>query len=1232
MTNQTIESLLPLIEDAREEQREAIMSGAPVIVLSAGAGAGKTHTLARRFAWLLASDPTCGVDQILTLTFTQLAASEMRERIRGTLKSWYRQRTMPHLRDAIERIDEAYISTLHSFALRVIRESGLDLEIDPGAPLISEPYSREFWRDFKWSLETMSGGVAKSGLTNDPSFVAFLNYYGAGLLASLAEESGEVFGSANMRPREIMAFQGRSEEAMAVRVTRRLSGEWNRVWDFWHDRVFPAIPGYFEGSKGKFATTMREFLARWREKEMSGGTALRFFVDLMCGPLSDLRGSGKLKELFTEEFCLDLSAWRDGLKPAAGVSEPLLSYPLYEEDEAKARELLSHVASTGWELWDAKRLEDGVLSFPDLVRYAGEALLQNPSYSLRFRHIMVDEFQDTDGLQDGMVRALQAAWKGSLDGQNEQDELKKPLPQRTLFMVGDIKQSIYRFRHANPELFAGYITGAEASRDGAVHIPLSCSYRMSGRLMERVNLVFSNLWEKGVMEIDGPVVRYEPLRPPTDAPWWEERNGPDAPRHPLEIILYNPGEGTDGAAELAPEKRRGLAEGIARRLISLVGGDGAEPAKIWDKGALALRPVSWRDITILVPTRTSYQSIEDAFENAGIPVVISRNMGYFNRGEVQDIVNLLRLLDMPDEGYALTCWLESPFSGVKPGTALALISRAREAGGSLRSLFGLFESSCPGEAERLISLRRTARLVGPAGALLSLLEAPSWLPAYSENARQRVLANLRKGVEIAMEYESSMGRSLPACADYLGHSMRGSAGTEEPDMSSEELDAVRVMTVHASKGLEFPVVLLVSDSDRLKKKGRARAMVSRTLGLVPARIPSMDGHGSLTSSKDKSVTAKWHEFIEAEEEKSEDERLMYVAMTRAQDYLICCGILNGPDVTDTGGWIAKIISAGAGNDDIFPVTVIGGDGEHGAARTAWPHGSLTSQKPNPNGREAQDANMFPCDTSLGNIRILPRLAKFSASAYSMISWCPLAYRRRYRQGIGLKWELPDGDGYGGADLGSLAHWVLTRWDLDPATLSEHLPSQEESDSDDIKKAQAEVPAYLRPTFSSARKRMALRSWLGDFAETDECGQLRALKSNGLLRQEIEFSVKLGETRLAGSMDLFWEDEDGCHVRDWKITREGGAPIELYEKQLYFYALACRTVHPDSKVDAGLIYLRPEGRLSDGKSGVFDVRDWDGLAKDVEASASAAVVGPFEPRQDRCGVCPFRSSCGRTGLV
>ncbi|MDR1885894.1 MAG: UvrD-helicase domain-containing protein [Synergistaceae bacterium] len=1213
MTGLPNEALLRLISDARPEQREAILSRAPVTVVSAGAGTGKTHTLARRFAWLLASDPECRVDQILTLTFTKLAAEEMRERIARTLRDWCRSTPSDHLRDAVDRIDEAYISTIHSFALRVIRESGLELDVDPAASIVSEPFMREFWRDFRWNLETMSESRIAAGLSEewrgfardllgDRSFASYLNFFGAGTLAIIAEESGEVFGSRNMSPSDIRPVDLEAEEDIRRRISSRLEGEWLDAWDLWYDRLFPAMSDYLGRGGGKFASAMRNLREKWSVADRTPEAARDFLLDLMYGPLSNLSGSSGLRKILASESGLDLSAWRDGMRDTADITATLLRTPPYGIAEARAREVLAGVASLGWECWNAARSESGLLSYPDLVRYAGSAIQRDRSYALRFRHIMVDEFQDTDGLQDGMIRALRDSWMAS-----------GAEASRTLFIVGDIKQSIYRFRHAKPELLADYITGSGSPGSPDVHIPLSCSYRMSGRLMEGINRVFGGVWSRGVMESDGPRLAYEPLRPPADAPWWEERNGPDAPELPLEILLLESGTGDDGDVAPAPVRRRMLADGIARRLLSMAGSCSISPDElVWDRGSCAFRRTSWNDIAVLVPARTSYQPIEEAFGEAGIPVVFGRSMGYFGRGEVQDVVNLLRLLDRPGDDFALTCWLESPFSRMSPGAGLAIAAEARGAGVDMAGLFG---ETYPSQASRLSRLRREAVLAGPARALLTLLEDRSWLDSYGVSLRPRVLANLRRCVEIAREYEASMGRSLPACADYLGRSMRGAAPTEEPDPIPDGRDAVRVMTVHASKGLEFPVVVIVCEGSMSGTGGRRRsACVSRNLGLVPSNVPDFDESGEPRGVPEKSATSKWHDFIESTEERREDERLMYVAMTRAQDRLVCCGISDG-DTEGAPDWIGRIMASGG--DAGFKVTVFSDPNEIGTATPKVPRGRGIAFPEKP--REAELRGRGPW-ASVPR----PALARFSASGHSLLSWCPVAYRRRYRQGWGMKWETSAGGGLGGADLGSLAHWVLTRWDLDPSTLAGHLPAEDELNPAARERALMSVPRFLRRAYGSAGDRAALRSWLEDFAATEECRELRFLKSRGLLRQETPFSARLGDVCLVGSIDLYWESSGRGHVRDWKITPEESAPSELYVEQVRFYSLACHLLRPELEIDAGLIYLRPG--VSGASHGAFVTRDWEALSSEVEESARTAAGGHFQPRRDRCGICPFRSSC------
>lgn len=1227
------DELLSLIADARPEQQRAIRSTKPLIVVDAGAGTGKTHTLARRFAWLLASDPGCRVDQILTLTFTQLAALEMRERIKATLVDWRMRmgEKLPHLVDAIERIDEAYISTIHSFALRVVKESGLSLDIDPGASMVSEPEEREFWADFAWNLETLNAERICMGLgeawheralklMTDASFANFTRYFGAVALAKLAKEAGELHGSKNASPEELWDFDPAREEEAKKRVAALLAPEWRLVWETWHDVVFPGIAQVlYEGKDNKFIASIRLQYEKWRERECTAEAVRDFYVDLITEALKSLPGKSNLKTAIEDELGVKLTVWRSKERKAyAEISKTLAETSGYGKDEAESRRMLLRTAALGWACWEEARARGGMLSFPDLIRHAGDALKADPAYGKKFRHIMIDEFQDTDGLQENLAASLRGAWGDESEG-------------RTLFVVGDIKQSIYRFRHADPKLFAAYIGRVEGEDAEGEHIPLSCSYRMSAKMMDGINAVFRHIWAEGVIGgTDGPPVRYEPLAAPSDAPWWGVRNSRAEGAPALEAILAICGSRDESAAgeeEVAgrgvstDEKWRSLARALADRLKQMVENE----SPIWDKnlpggtGGEKFRPLRWGDIAILVPARTRYQILEEAFEERGVPALFGGGRSYFNRGEVRDLVNLLRLLERPDDAYALAGWMESPFSALPPGAGISLLSAAAQTETDLRALLA---ERYPEHLDGLDGLRRRARVAGPSAALLSLLEKPAWLAAYRAEARAKVLANVRKGVDVVREYEATFGRSLSACADYLGRAMRENAPIEESNPAAEAADAMHVMTVHASKGLEFPVVVLAGIEGSASGGGRVRARASRTFGVIAAKLPCLASGGISEKEEIPSVTASWDSLLEQSEESEEKERLLYVGMTRAQERLICCGIApadwdepRSPEAPGIGGsWFDWIMAADRAAGGLFSVTEIDvrAEGERERKITAVSGDRTCGPKEPP-------------------LLVMPaasppvRCGRLSASAYSMLAWCPFAYRMRYRQGREMLWEMPDGDGYGGADMGTLAHWVLSRWDFDAASLARIL--HPEKDRDEIEKYMRALPAFLRPTYASRKIRSILLGWLSAFAAADECAEFREAGALGLLRNELMFRVPFEGAQLVGSIDAFWEDCRGCHIRDWKITQEESAPEEMYRNQIDFYALACHWAKPYADVDVGVVYLRPREPLRAGERTVVrKIDDWEKLTDNLRASMLAAASGPFPPRRDRCERCPFSKRC------
>ncbi|MDR1020115.1 MAG: UvrD-helicase domain-containing protein, partial [Synergistaceae bacterium] len=1146
--------LTQLLSEERTEQRQAITSDGKLTVVSAGAGTGKTRTLARRFAWLLASDPDCGIHQILTLTFTHLAADEMRSRIKDTLISWRNSDPvrLAHLGDAINRMDEAYISTIDSFAHRVIKESGLGLDIDPGSSILGDAAMMEFWDGYKRDIRTAEPDRISRGLTSEwrarareltssGSYIAFLNYFGAETLAALAKESSDLFGSMNESPEEMRAASARREETARRRVIGMLQNRWQEICDTWWGEMLPAIGGELE-SGGVFAEKLMELRSRWPEAPTDPAGTARFANDIINDALSRIPGKSTLKDRIEDALGQKLTDWKKMFSDAVRVSESLFARPPYTPSEAIARNMLIESAAIGWESWDSARRQTGGLTFSDLVRYATRAL-EAGGYAGRFKHVLVDEFQDTNGLQNDMIKALAS------DGNAP-----------SVFLVGDIKQSIYRFRHAEPRLFSSYM-----ERPDARNIPLSCSFRMSGAMMGAINAIFGHIWRDGVISPDGGEItaapRYEPLLAPTDVPWWELRDSKraDAPS-PLEIILYAEGDGPapEPGSEVSPpckpalaEKRKKLALCLASRLKGMVRGG----YEIWDKKNTAFRPVKYGDIAILVPGRIFYGVLEESLQEAGIPAVFESGKEYFRRGEVRDMINLLRALDDPGDDYALAGWAESPFSGLPPGASLDL---AAQSSGSLwRPLSEMF----PDAAGRFMRLRRRARMAGPSAAMLRLIEDDSWLASYRPEQRGRLMAYVLRGVEIARDYEAYFGRNLSACADYLGRAMRGGFQSDEPK-PPEEGDFVQVKTVHASKGQEFPIVALMGIESAIRPKTTARASVSRHLGVVARTFPSASDD-ALPGQALESVTAKWHNIIERAEEREEKERLLYVAMTRAQDRLICCGV-QGPNASaGSDSWLGWLLQANEKSGKPFAIS-------HAEGFEPETVPELASLEPgSPLRRAWQTAAAFPAAS----------LASLSATAYSLYMWCPAAYRVKYRQGRELKWELPDGDGYGGADLGSLAHWALAKWDFTAGGLDRLLPpgGLSKVTEERIKRG---LPSFLRPVFASSRNREALRSWLLAFAVSDECTMLRELNIDGTLRKELSFVISFKGTRLAGSIDLYWEDSGGTHVRDWKITQAERAPDELYREQVNFYSAVCKTAagpvngKPAQKTDAGLIYLRP----------------------------------------------------------
>ncbi|MDR2175982.1 MAG: UvrD-helicase domain-containing protein [Synergistaceae bacterium] len=1256
-----LDALLP--EGTPAGQARAVTCEEELVTVGAGAGTGKTWVLSARFAYLLLAGKDCLPQNLLTLTFTEAASREMQERIRKrTLDLLGRDRTedkedtedkkdkedkedKEDYRQAVrDGFDEMWISTIHSFASRMIRESGLSLDIDPQSKIIEPPQEDAFWSSLVRALETLelaSFALAQGkrdlreaalALERDEVLAAALEKWGASALcdlaravielhSSLGHDGGTLSGWADEAdPRSGRPGGDSRARAAAEAVAELLRPLWSEAWEVWEE-VFSDFSGEIAEESAK---TIEKPTGRASPAAVLAGIAGRrealfeaspplsleemqrlFFCDL-CANL--VGGTSKLLKNIAACLGQTVSAWRDGRKKWLPLSETSLR-ALLPEPEQRLRASLLRFCAFAWRVWDEMKLRRDLLSFSDLIRFAALSIREDPRRK-GFRHVLIDEFQDTDPLQDAMIRALR-----------EKEGAK-------LFLVGDPKQAIYRFRHADLTLFADYVLQSRASGSD---VSLSVSFRTRAALLKRVNAIFANLWKDGLGSGERMrSLKFEPLSAP-------EPGDPDrelSSIRPLTVLLA-----VKKGRELRPAHAR-LAAHLARLFKRCV----EDQKTVWDKQERRLRPVRWRDFAVLTPTRGVYEVLEAAFEREGVPAAFAKSMGYFTRGEVTDVINTLKAAAFPEDEAALAGWLASPFSGVPQGEVQSFLQTLAAERKRLRetSFFSLLRDSLPDAADRLARLRRAGRLKGPSAVLSRLLEDRRWLSAFDGAQRLRVLGNVSRATAAARQYEGGVAVSLAGCAQWLDTALRSGKPAEEPEWLDENADAVRVTTVHASKGLEYPVVAVMQMERGVINRPSSALAPSKSMGVALSDFPdSMMSESEakpLSESEAKPLSLKWERALEEQGELEESARLFYVAATRAQDALIFCGVVSARGAAP--GPSMGMMEAGEGalplvGDEGDEVIVLSESDEDAAPEGPPPppppvSPPLPLSLPPTIGRADSPAFTIPITG--------PGATPLGATSFALFEWCPFAWRRRHRQGLDLRWEVPDAldeeEGAGGPEVGTLAHWILARWDMREETLGEWL-------DEDGPRAARLLPAALRGVWKDAKNRDALRGWLAAFSLSEEGRVLAGALKNGVLCREGAFCVTLGGVRLVGATDVLWRDGGLWHVRDYKITLSDSAPAELYRAQLAFYALTtkllaergdpARAEHSErfEGVDVGLIFLREGGLLGDTRR--FRAEDdWPAMQEQVLSAARAAAQGPWLPRRDRCRRCPWRARCPKRG--
>lgn len=900
-------------------QARAIESRGKNLLVSAAAGSGKTFTLVERVVRQLI-EGAFHIDELVIVTFTNAAASEMRERIEKKLTESLKD--FPIMAHELTLLPNASISTLHSFCQRLIRENFSVLGLDPKFRLAGE-HEMDLIR--RRVIEDLFEKKYESG---DEDFLAFAESFGSDRDDSPLYSMVLTLSDFAMSQPEPMVWLDSVARSFDIPEGAALSSL------PWYDEVIASIGRALDGCRET---------ARYLGEE-AGRVGLLAYADVfmsddaLIGRLMKAWGSGDWEVIgeafsgelkfaalraprgedideYTKKFFSDARD-REIKSVIRSIREKYFSTDeagLIDDLRAAYREALtiSHLAADFLASLAAAKRKKAVLDFGDLEHLTLKLLMDEDvarGIRARYREIMVDEYQDTNGVQEAILSRL-------TNGKN-------------LFAVGDVKQSIYRFRLADPTLFMGKY--AAYAKDGveSENIGLGENYRSRPTILAAVNFIFSQLMTRSAVEIDYD--EEAALYGAADYPKTDARSFADSP---VELILIEGARpGADG------EELKGFAaeaKVVARRLLELH----ESGVNVYDKDEKKYRPIRWRDMAVLLRSaKGKAEVMTEALRERDIPSYAALDTGYFAENEIRLMLSLLSVIDNSRQDIPLAAVLRSPVVNMTD-EELATLRADHPAEDLYSSLAHSKNEKAVRFMVRLSSWRDLSRRVGVPELLWHLYRDTGYYDYVGAEPGGLVRqANLRMLKDRAADYEKTDFRGLFRFLQFIRR-MKG----RDTDLSSartlgENEDVVRVMTVHRSKGLEFPVVIIADIGKSFNMQdARSTLLIHRELGL-----------GSYVTKSDGLISWRYPTFARMatasrieREAKAEEMRVLYVAMTRAREKLIMTGsidrleksaakwsrpakrrelplpdhtILSAPSWLD---WIAAAISRdGAGGSDI----------------------------------------------------------------------------------------------------------------------------------------------------------------------------------------------------------------------------------------------------------------------------------------------------------------------------
>ena len=858
-----------------QEQWDPILSRGSDVVVTAGAGTGKTRTLVARYLSLLVEE--LPLRSIVAITFTKKAAREMRNRIREEIRKYLEREDLDEMQakkwyGLYDNLDAARISTIHTLSAGILRHHPAESVVDPAFEMLEEGEMA--------LLRSRAVEEAMGWAVDDPQTVALFTEFGARELRNIL----------------------RSLIDKRLDLNQILSEGIHDLWPIWKNTLLEPIKSFLEdrvvlenfhrlsqlkmdgtlqnakASGDNLAPILEQALDYWNRIQKAKDNHDWDSISRYLAPLQEsLKQKGRKENwapAHPKKWIGQIQeVYEQNLESLVGKGMDL------SLDRRMAQEILPalfRLYRKALNVYTEKKVQNGALDFDDLEEKVLSLLRENREVRSYWQNevqaLLVDEFQDTNHRQRDLLDLLNG-------------------DQGKLFIVGDGKQSIYRFRGADVGVFYDEKEKVRSLGEG---FHLATSYRAHEGLITALNRILEPVLE-GSGSDKAYVAPFEPLKPYRKQP----RPGIKSPFIEFHLSV---GSKAEGALERS-------ARAIAERLKSLVEGDGE---KLSSKNRSGL---GYGDMAVLCRASGSFPAYESAFESAGIPFLTVSGKGFYERPEVRDLLNALRAFADPYDDLALAGLLRSPVSGLTDFALYALRKNQHQRGH--QALYDLlrqeklsFLGKEEGRAYRIRSMLHTfheqiGRLT-VAQVLKRYLDRSHYLAALLRSGQNRSIANVAKLLADAQQSGMvSVSRFLAYIEELQSVSVREGGG---PTISS---GAVQIMTVHQAKGLEFPVVVI---GDVSRRDPHLRGMILDDLFRVVLPISEekimsvQNGEQHILDAG--SAAYRLAKQSEEDEESAETDRLLYVAATRAQEKLLLSGVLRGLRKDQTpyrlSGWLGKL--------------------------------------------------------------------------------------------------------------------------------------------------------------------------------------------------------------------------------------------------------------------------------------------------------------------------------------